>query len=139
MIVNPRDREQEEEHIQKELSQCGYPKWPMKKVKDQIRLNKKGKDDKRKKKKSVKDQKFRGLVTISYVIGLSESLSRVLRKHNTSAAMKPNQTLWNIEVHPKDKQDIKDRSDVVYQTPCKNCEQNYIEESGTKFRTRLGE
>ena len=53
--------------------------------------------------------------------------------------MKPHQTLRNILVHPKDKQYIKDRSEVVYQIPCKNCEKVYMGESGRKFGTRLGD
>ena len=53
--------------------------------------------------------------------------------------MEPHQTLWNILVHPKDKQDIKDRSEIVYHIPCKNCGKVYTEESGRKFGTQLEE
>ena len=46
-MTEEKDREQDGEHIQKAMSQCGYPKWTNKKVKAQIR--KREKEDKRKK------------------------------------------------------------------------------------------
>ena len=57
LVTEEKDREQDGEHIQKAMSQDGYPKWTIKKVKDKIR-NKKEKEDKRKKNKSYKDSKF---------------------------------------------------------------------------------
>ena len=50
-----------------------------------------------------------------------------------------NQTLRNILVHPKDQQDVKDRSEIVNQSPCTKCDKVYIAESGRKFETQLGE
>ena len=35
--------------------------------------------------------------------------------------MRPHQTIRNQLVHPKDKQQITDRAEIVYKFPCKNC------------------
>ena len=35
IVSEPEDREKEVEHITKALERCGYPSWPIKKVKEQ--------------------------------------------------------------------------------------------------------
>ena len=53
--------------------------------------------------------------------------------------MKPLQTLRNILVHPKDKVDPLDRSEIVYRIPCRSCDTVYIRETGRKLGTRVKE
>ena len=65
-------------------------------------------------------------MTISYVKGLSESVQRVFIKHNEATSIKPHQTLRNLLVNPKDKQEKNDKCEVVYGIPCKSCETVYI-------------
>ena len=79
------------------------------------------------------------MVVIPYVKGLTEAVSRVFKKHRVSTAMPPFQTIKNIIVHPKDKQSTSEKAEIIYNFPCKNCEQVYIGESGRKFGIRLGE
>ena len=55
--------------------------------------------------KPALEDKNKGIVVIPYVAGLSEKVSRVLKKHNISTAMKPYNTIRNILAHPKDKQE----------------------------------
>ncbi len=56
------------------------PRLDDKKVKDQMNTSK---EDKRKRRKQVKD-KNKGLVVMPYIQGISESFNRVLKKHNVS-------------------------------------------------------
>ena len=59
-----------------------------------------------KKKKPIVDKdKSVGLVVLPYIQGLSEGLERVFKKNNIALSMKPQQTLRNVLVHPKDKLD----------------------------------
>ena len=53
--------------------------------------------------------------------------------------MKPHTSLRKILVHPKDKVDPADKTDCIYEIPCKNCNYTYIGETGRKFSTRLKE
>jgi len=54
-------------------------------------------------------------------------------------AMKPYQTLKNVLVHPKDKQNKEDITKCVYKVPCANCDKTYVGETGRKFGVRLQE
>ena len=48
-------------------------------------------------------------------------------------------TLRNMLVHPKDKRDHLNTTDVIYSVPCKNCPVSYIGETGREFDKRLEE
>ncbi len=85
LVTENEDREAEEQYIKEALANCGYPDWMIKKVKDQMKTSK---ENKRKRRKEVKD-KNNGLVVIPYIQGISESFSRVLKKHNVSTATRP--------------------------------------------------
>ena len=62
-----------------------------------------------------------------------------LVKHYIHAAVRPTNTLKSILVHPKDKKDITETSDVVYDVPCGGCDKSYVGETGRQFGTRLQE
>jgi len=46
--------------------------------------------------------------------------------------MKPWETLKDLLVHPKDKQDKEDKTKCVYMVPCANCDKMYVGETGRK-------
>ena len=79
------------------------------------------------------------MVVQPYIKGTTEAIQRVLKKHGIGTSVRPYQTLRQLLVHPKDKIDSKDKSEVVYQIPCKICNKSYIWETGRKFDTRLKE
>ncbi|XP_072048371.1 uncharacterized protein [Amphiura filiformis] len=85
------------------------------------------------------DTPSKGMVVIPYVEGLAERLQRIFKKHNISTAIRPTNTLISLLVHPKDKQDIEQTNDVVYNIPCKRCDKSYVRETGRQFGTRLKE
>ena len=101
IVTEEEDKEEEEYKIRNALSQCGYPKWAIEKVKNQMKENKNktkgGKVD-------TKKEKSNGMVVIPYMQGVSERLQRVFKKvPNIQTAMKPTNTLKSVLVHPKDK------------------------------------
>ena len=42
-------------------------------------------------------------------------------------------------VHPKNKVELEEQGELVYQIPCKNCGAEYIGETGRLLKTRLEE
>ncbi|XP_072018334.1 uncharacterized protein [Amphiura filiformis] len=136
IITEEDDKIAEENHIRKALAGCGYPNWTIDKVKSQ-RANK-VKNKPNKKDKSNTD-KSKGSIVIPYVAGVSEKISRIMRKHNVSTAMKPHTTIRNVLVHPKDKQGKEKTANCVYEIPCKHCPQSYIGEKKRQFGVRMNE
>ena len=90
-------------------------------------------------KKKDQDFKSKGMVIIPYVEGVSEKVARIMKSYSISTAMKPHSTLRNLLVHPKDKRDPHNSTDVIYSIPCKNCDLSYVGETGRKFGKRLDE
>ena len=133
IVTEDPDKEKEEHVIREALSNCGYPKWAIDKVKD------KRQTPKIKQKSTKNEEKSKGLVVIPYIEGLTERLSRVYKKHGFSTAMKPYITLRRMLVHPKDKRDPLQTADSMYEIPCKSCSKTYIGETGRIFKTRLSE
>ena len=135
VVTEEADKREEELRIRNALADCGYPKWALDRVKQQMR----DKPQQPKTTKKTNETPSRGMVVIPYVEGVAEKLKRAFRKHNVSTAMRPTNTLKSILVHPKDKKDITEISDAVYDIPCRTCDMSYIGETGRLFGTRLKE
>ena len=101
--------------------------------------NKKEKNRTEQSKKRDSKDRTKGMVVLPYVKGVSEGVSRILRKHQIATAMKPHKTLRSLLVHPKDKIKLQNKSDIVYSIPCKQCNKEYIGETGRNFKYRLEE
>ena len=135
VVTEEADKREEELRIRNALADCGYPKWALDRVKQQM-------SDKHQQPKTTKktnETPSRGMVVIPYVEGVAEKLNRAFRKHNIFTAMRPTNTLKSILVHPKDKRDLNQISDAVYDIPCKTCDMSYIGETGHLFGTCLKE
>ena len=65
-------------------------------------------EEKKKSKKENEGEKSRGMMLLPYVNGLSEKVTRILRKRGVATAMKPHTTIKTLLVHPKDKADLKE-------------------------------
>ena len=111
------------------MKKCGYPHWARKRKgnKGQVIKNK---DKKQEQKKSV---------VIPYVKGLSEAVSRTMRKYGVKTAMRPKNKLRDLLVHPKDKLEEMDKGQGVYKIPCLSCPASYIGETGRRLGTRVNE
>ena len=129
VVTEDEDKKQEEIKIKEALKLCGYPEWAFKQSQSKTKTQS----------KEQSESKSRGMVVLPYKEGLSQRVRRIFKKHGMNTAFKPHQTLRNILVHPKDKRDIKETSDCVYEIPCLNCDKTYIGETSRLFGTRLKE
>ena len=135
VVTEEKDKEEENQRIRKALSDCDYPKWAMDKVQQQMKSN----QHKTKKSNKQKDNPSRGMVVIPYVEGTAEKFQRICWKYRVSTAMRPTNTLNSLLVHPKDKRNLLDTSEVVYEVPCKGCNKSYVGETGRQLGVRLKE
>ena len=103
IVTEEEDRKQEEERIRTALRTCGYPDWAIKKVKEKMKRKKAIRKDKSKIDKA--QEKSRGVVTAPYVHSFTEKIQRIFTKHGVATVVKPQTTLTQVLVHPKDKVD----------------------------------
>ena len=90
-------------------------------------------------KKEKSEKQFKGQVVLPYVEGVTEKIDRVMKKHDIATAMRPHTTLRRLLVHPKDKCDMTEDGELVYQIPCRDCDMSYVCETGRLFKYRLEE
>ena len=131
IVTNESEKKQEHDLIASSLASCGYPKWTH-------RGKSKAKTDKRKEQQSA-EAKNSKVVTIPYCSGLSEKLNRIFGKHNTRVASKPERTIRDILVKPKDRTPQDQQCGAIYKIPCADCDAFYIGETGRQLNTRIGE
>ena len=118
-----------EKKVLKEAFQgCGYPDWAIRSGKAlNIHQERQNQED------------YKGYVSIPYVKGVSEPISRILSSVGVQAAMKPCNTLKQALVRPKDRDRDEDKAGVVYQISCKDCPAKYIGQTGRHLGERLKE
>ena len=78
-------------------------------------------------------------VTIPYIKGTSETISRILQPYNIRVAHKPTITLRHLLTNVKDKDEPNNRQGAVYKIKCSDCQASYIGETGRNLNTRLTE
>ena len=76
-------------------------------------------------------------MTVPYVHSFTEKIQRIFTKHRVATVVKPQTTLRQVLVHPKDKVEKQKKAGVVYKIPCRQCEKVYIGETGRQLRTRV--
>ena len=79
------------------------------------------------------------MVIIPYVEKVTETATRIFRKHGIATAVRPHTTLRKLLVHPKDKVDPLSTTDCIYEIPCANCDSTYVGETGRRLETRKDE
>ena len=112
--------EQELHHVQQALSVCGYTKWAW---------NLTGSDKITPKPLAQRDTPTVGHISLPYIQGVTEALSRKIRKAGVTVHVRPINTLRNMLVSPKDKVSKPDRTCVVYDIQCEDCDSRYIGET----------
>ena len=78
-------------------------------------------------------------VTIPYIKGTSETISRILQPYNIRVAHKPTITLRYLLTNFKDRNEPNKREGAVYKMKCSDCQTSYIDETGRNLNTRLTE
>ena len=80
-------------------------------------------------------------LVVPYMKGLSESCKTICRRHDIEMHFKGANTIRQLLVHPKDKDNILKKGGVIYRYKCGrvDCEDEYIGESGRTFAERFRE
>ena len=131
---------EEKQHIQGALRNCGYPKWALNRVKQQISHKKEQKKVSNTGRAKNTQVNNRSAVVVShYIQGTTEAVSNVLKKYNVTTAVRPNTTLRTLPVSPKDRIPKDKQCGVVYQVPRHNCKEVYIGETGRQLGVRIDE
>ena len=81
----------------------------------------------------------RSRVTIPYIQGVSEAVTRILSDINVQVHMKPFRTLRRILSHPKDRIPDDDKFSVVYKINCCDYDASYVGETGRALKTCVSE
>ena len=129
----PELAEEELQHLENVLEQCKYPKWPVRKI---IKKHQKEKKQTPKTKYPAKCH-----IVVPYSQGIGESVKNICKKQGVDVHFKGGQTLKNILVSPKDKDNITSKSSVIYSYTCGmiDCDEENIGESGKTFGERYKE
>ena len=133
----PKHLEAELKHLEEALGNCKYPKWAIKKVFKQHLLRKEKKQQPTTTNKPLR----RSHIVIPYVPGMCESIKNIGKKYGVAVYFKGNRTLKNILVSPKDKDEMANKSSIIYSYCCGEigCDEEYVGESGRTFGERFKE
>ena len=120
--------EEEEKHLNRALSNCRYPAWELNRARININRNKK----KNTRMQTISKKPY---IVVPYMKGLSETFKNICRRHGIDMHFKGNNTIRQLLVHPKDKDNILKKSGVIYRYKCDrvDCGEQYIGESGITF------
>ncbi|XP_072430928.1 uncharacterized protein [Chiloscyllium punctatum] len=79
------------------------------------------------------------LTTLPYIKEVSKMTTRLLRPLGILVAHKPTNTLKQKLTNLKDPVQPKDKTNVIYKIPCKDCHKHYVGQTGRKLATRIHE
>ena len=125
-------RQQELHHLEKVFTANGFP---TKLVKSSLSMPQKLLSDTSQDTPSEEPKVLR----LPYVRRLSEKLEKVCAPLGIKAVFKPSNTLRQSLVHVKKRLPEEKKRSVVYQVPCKGCDQVYIGETKRNLKIRLAE
>ena len=130
----------EEDYLNKALNNCRYSVWALNRAsmrsKKNIRTNNNSTNM-----NSNDNKKNKPYIVVPYMKGLSESCKNICRKHGIEMYFKGGNTIKELLIHPKDRDNILQKSGVIYRYSCGrvDCEDEYIGESGRTFAERFRE
>ena len=123
--------EEELKHLDEVLQQRKYSKWTINKIlkEQEQRRNRRGKD------RNTRQPQKRCHIEVPYTKGLCESYKSICRKYRVQAYFKGRNTLKNLLMFPKDKEEIKKQSNIIYWYKCgrTECDDGYTGESARTF------
>ena len=129
IVTKEPEKDEEKKRVASALAGCGYPKWSQK----ERRKTSRNRDNEQ------AESETKCTITLPYCAGLSEKLTRIFRKHNTKVALKPERTVKDILVRPKDRTPLEQQCGAIYKIPCADCDAFYIGESARQLKTRVKE
>ena len=131
LVSKPDDMLSEQKRLRQYLNQCGYKNSI---IDHAISFNKRHYS-----KTATQIQKNKCYVTLPYYGELSENMKIIIQDYDISTQFTAVNTLKNSKVHPKGKQQIRQR-DVVYEICCNpkiTCQDAYIGETSQRLQHRL--
>ncbi|CAH1261457.1 SLC29A2 [Branchiostoma lanceolatum] len=135
IITSDTAKTDEHRHLRGALGKCGYQRWTFNKALKP--------SDKSKKtpKCTPLTNRNKANITIPYVQGVSEKLRRIFQNFNIATNFKPQSTLRQRLVHPKDRPRKGSKADVIYRLKCEepNCNNTYIGETSRSLNERYKE
>ena len=145
LVSDPDELLKEKEHVRKALRANGYPEWMLDEP-DQEDPNEQnnteeptqGNNDNRcnhPDRSTTTPKKYP--VVIPYIKGLSEQLRRMFKKFNVPVYFKPNNTLRQLLVRPKDKLSKEKVVGPIYQITCETCTDSYIGKTERSLKQRF--
>ena len=87
----------------------------------------------------IQQQEIRMSLNLPYVEGISEKLRPILRSHKIRSTFCTEMTLRKLLFQPKDQVATEDKSNIVYEIDCSNCEAVYFGESKRSLKPRSDE
>ena len=112
LITNYRNKINEFKFVCNALRDNDYPDWLLNKMKKEIKHKKVN--------KSV-CMSEKDIYLLPYIKGLSDEMSRILRKFNINVYIYPYKTIGNILPEIKDSVDDIYKRGAIYKIPCKDC------------------
>ena len=124
----------EEEHLQKVLTENKYPTWALNRVKMKIKAPTRQELKRRKHANNTKGHN-KPYMILYYVRGLSESMMNICNKHGVQVHYIGCNTIKGLLMSPKDKDHITMKSGIIYRFKCHrvDCDDEYIGESSRTF------
>lgn len=77
--------------------------------------------------------------TLPYIKGISDKIKRVLNEAGVKVALKPVSTLRNCLPSLKDPVATSEKSCLIYQVPCRDCDFSYIGQTKRDLKSRISE
>ena len=133
LTSSPLDLPKERKHITRALKNNGYPTRFIERSATHTQASTTSDEP------TNEEQKPRATVTIPYIQGLSEPIKRLLERVKVKVRLRPNKTLRQLLVRPKDKVPMEQRTGVVYSIPCRDCPKTYVGQSGRSLECRVKE
>ena len=120
----------EEDHLNRALSNCKYPRWALNRA--NFTIKQKNRTNKYNKNSNTENKPY---IVVPHMKGLSESCRNICSRHGIEMYFKGTNTIREHLVHPKDKDNMHKKSKVIYRYKCDrvDCEDEYIGESGKTF------
>ena len=81
----------------------------------------------------------KSFTSLPYSKGVTDPLTRILKKHDVTVVNKPFTTLQQQFPVPKFRPSMESQTNFVYKIPCTSCSWCYIGETGRAFNTRKKE
>ena len=121
IVTTEEDKKEEEREMKNALKECGYPQWTM---------------NRKKKEKQNKEKECKGKIVLPYIKGISEKITKVLKKFDIKTIHKPTKKLKNYVCNMKERIHPLDRVGAVYEVECTKHNENYNGETNRALKYR---